>query len=466
MLLSGCRDPSQLEHVACPPGYVSHNGKWLSGQGGRTFENVLARCGSQCDQQVDCLSFEINPSDHRCIQSSQSRPLHRSSDGYGFCKKKRPSWGAVVLELSEVVEQEGAHIKAGLLELSEVVEQKGAHIKVGGEVRLYAVGASNVLWMTWIDQLHLYLSRLGYTVPVVPAKTMAQVYPTSVPTCDDSKYFTHLKTARLGRIGWNSWDFAYDDWSDCDAEGFRNISDVRVKCEHGEGCSAGRLPFIKVADIAEDAGKSNVTLVSTWLNDNKQFQTEFRCFNGKKLLRENTSVVVIPTLLRLVRAIHAKNPNVWILIMSKYPPTYGGKVMPETVPWVKELNSRVKEILEQEPRTFFVDYEMPANGVEMYQTGKAHYGHPNCRGSKLMAHAVLQRLWIGKVLARTIKLEEPKTNTANPNCDKLKGPACHTSVLCWVDQEDGSCKEYSSGSSNFHQHFGLPDWVPGQHKHD
>lgn len=366
---------------------------------------------------------------------------------------------------TEQSNQPWASLESEPFNASEVVEQDDAVVQPGEQLRLYAVGASNVLWMTWLDQLHLFLSRLGYETPLVPATAMAQVYPTSVQTCSDSDYFAHLKTTRLGKIGWNSWDFAYDDWSDCDAEGYRNISTVKVKCELGEGCTSGRDSLVRVQDIAKDASLSNVTLVSTWLNDNKQFQTHFQCFNGERIIRQNVSIVIIPTLLRLIRAIHSINPDVWVLIMSKYPPTWGGKVMDETVAWVGELNARIKDVVEQEPRTLFVDYHMPGHGLEMYQTGKAHYGHPNCRGSKLMAQAVLQRLWTAKVLGRTLALEDPRTNVANPNCSRLTGAVCHTSALCWVDQHDGVCKPYSPGSNSFHLHPGLPSWVPGQHKH-
>jgi len=330
---------------------------------------------------------------------------------------------------------------------SEYLEQEGAQIGTGEPLRLYAVGSSNVVWMTWIHQLHLHLKRLGYALPVVP--TTVKSDPMKLATCDDTKYFEQLETARLGKVGWNSWDFAFDDWSDCNSEGYRNISNHWVRCEHGVGCTEGREPHVRVSDIAADAGGSNVTLVATWYNDHKQPFTKvpFSCFKGERIQSENTSFVAIPDLLRLIRAIHGENPDVWVLVMGEYPMTSNFGVMDSSVGWVRILNARVKAAVEQEPRTLFVDYHVPA-GVEMYQ--KANYGHPNCRGSKIMAHAIIDRLYAAKVLSRNIKLENPARNAANPECGGLRSGACHASALCWVDPEDMRCKPYGVGSPHPH----------------
>merc|ERR1712113_548291 len=81
----------------------------------------------------------------------------------------------------------------------------------------------------------------------------------------------------------------------------------------------------------------------------------------------------------------------------------------------------------------------------------AHSGHPNCRGSQVMAYAAIDRLYKAKVLARTISLIEPETeNIVNSNCKNLSRAACHTSAMCWVDPQDKLCKTYGPGTWNYH----------------
>jgi len=332
---------------------------------------------------------------------------------------------------------------APAFEPDSYVEQHGAGIEVGGDIKLYAVGSSNLVWMNWIDQLHLYLQRLGYRLPLVPTKAiLSRSTPRSVPTCDDSAYFAKLRTARLGMVGWNSWDFAYDDFFDCDKHSFRKIGGHNVKCSVGPGCKGGKF-LINASNIAEDAAKSHVTLISTWYNDHKAFLTKYACFDGEKLDYENTSEVTIPTIIRMVKEIHSKNPKVWILVMGLYPPTLNYKVVDEEVVWIQQLNDKVREAVEKQPRTYFVDFEMPGHGLEMYD--RVHYGHPNCRGAKVMVYATLKRLFETKVLARSIRIVNPKENLANEDCEHLEGAACGTSALCWVDPAFGKCRPYSAG---------------------
>lgn len=325
----------------------------------------------------------------------------------------------------------------------EYEEQLNAAIPPAGNLHLYSVGSSNLVWMNWIDQLHYYLARLGYKMPLVPARTiLSRNSPRSCTTCDDSAYFSQLRTTRLGMVGWNSWDFAYNNFSDCNTAGFRDVGDHKVKCSVGPGCIGGKF-LIPAADIAHDAGASNITVLTTWFNDHKAFLTKWACFNGEKLNHAQTAEVTVPSLRRLVRAIHAENPDVWILVMGLYPPTLEYKVVESEVPWIRELNIKVKDAIEREPKTLFVDYDIPGGGLEMYD--RMHYGHPNCRGAKVMVYATLQRLYEAKVLGRSLKFVNPNVNRVNPKCSSLEGAACSTSVMCWVDPSDGVCKPYSTG---------------------
>merc|ERR1712157_104439 len=103
--------------------------------------------------------------------------------------------------------------------------------------------------------------------------------------------------------------------------------------------------------------------------------------------------------------------------------------------------------------TLFIEYDQPHPGNwkawELWQ--KAHPNHPNCRGSKLMAHSILERLYKEKILARTIKLVDKAKNVAARNCEDLAGAVCHTSVLCWEDPDDKKCKPYSGGSLHYYK---------------
>jgi len=335
------------------------------------------------------------------------------------------------------------------------VQQEGAGIPVGGDVKVYGVGSSNLVWMNWIDMLHYYLVRLGYKMPLVPAKAiLSRFTPRSVPVCDDSAYFSHFETARLGMVGWNSWDFAYDDWKACDTRSFRNISGHSVKCGVGPGCKGGKF-LISASSIAQDAAQSNVTVVSTWYNDHKAFLTHYDCFDGERLMYEKTAEVTIPSIMRTIKEIHARNPYVAILVMAIYPPTLNYKVVEEELPWIKRLNDMVKEAVEKDQRTYFVEYDIPGGDIQMYDS--VHYGHPNCRGAKLMVYAAIRRLFEAKVLARGLAVVDPKKNTANPDCDKLRGAACATSALCWVDPVNNTCQLYSTGHRQFEPAAGTPD---------
>lgn len=320
-------------------------------------------------------------------------------------------------------------------------EQKGAAISPGDDIYLYAIGSSSIVWMTWIDQLHLYLKRLGYKTPTVNADTKTRYTAKTVPTCDDSEWFEPLKTARFGRIGWGSWDFAYEGWEGCE-DGFREVNNVSIKCQHGPGCHFSKNPY-PLSKMAGNAAKSNVTLLTTWFNDDQQGWSQFKCFNHTRVNGLETANISITNLLRTVRSIHRANPETWVLVLSKYPQVY----LHVSPGWFRALNLRVKEAVEKEPRTLFVDYYMPPDYVsDMYQV--AHRGHPNCQGSKVMAYAVIRRLYEAQVISRSIDFR-PK-QLANGNCSTLLNADCHSSVLCWVEPVEGTCAAYSKGTDHWH----------------
>jgi len=218
-----------------------------------------------------------------------------------------------------------------------------------------------------------------------------------------------------------------------------------VKCQHGPGCAFSKNP-LKISDIASDASHSNITFVSTWFNDDQQWSTHFKCFGGKKAEREEIEPVSVNLLRHIVQKIHERSPDTWVVIMSKYPETYKHK----TPSFIIDYNGRVKEAVEQEPKTVFVDYYMPNDAEGEFYQAPAHGGHPNCRGSQIMAHAVLTRLFEAKIIPRGLRLKEhTKDNLLTKECGQLDVDACHTSGFCWRDPADnGRCKSYSPGSFN------------------
>jgi len=335
----------------------------------------------------------------------------------------------------------------------EYVEQPGAQIPSCGELRLYVVGSSNVLWMTWVDQLHLYLASLGYYLPIVNTTTPAALHPWIVQTCDDTRYFKDLQTARIGRIGWHSWDFAFSSLDGCDANRFRTIGSHRVSCLAGGGkhpCMQSP-PNMGLIDLAEDASRSDITIVSTWFNDkNVNANAMKNCVNFEtmsysRIIRE----ITVPCLLRTVDAIHARNPRVWILILAKYPVQAGAGVDKQSLGWIGDLNAAVQAVFEDKPRVLFVNYSLPPD-VMTYQQGR-NWGHPNCRGSRIMAHAVIQRLFEAKVIQRGLCPAPHEGQDTLQSCDRRSLAACHGSALCWVDPQAGLCKFYGPGSKTFQQ---------------
>lgn len=379
---------------------------------------------------LDCHAFKYSPSEDHCIVLEGQNASDGIGRDYQLCKKKP------------------LHVvgpsSAPLYTPDEYVEQAQAEIGVGSDILIYAVGSSSLLWMTWVDQLHLLLRRLGYRLPVVKAEAGGRLYPTKVPTCDDTQYFESLQTWRFGRVGWSSWDFAFEGWEGC-TEGFRSIEGHRVRCQHGAGCAFSQDP-VKASWLAKDASKSNITLIATWFNDDQQWSSNYKCFNGTRHSTQDVAPLTIACLLKTVRSIHAKNPRTWVLIMGKYPQTFHHI----TYKFIETYNDKIKEAVEKEPRTLFISYYVPsAHEGEFFQV--AHAGHPNCRGSKIMAYAVAERLYRERIIARGLRhVGFSKQSILNSSCGELEVAACHSSGFCWVDPADRQCKAYGPGTSAYH----------------
>mmetsp|Transcript_17180 Transcript_17180/g.40339 ORF Transcript_17180/g.40339 Transcript_17180/m.40339 type:complete len:472 (+) Transcript_17180:35-1450(+) len=451
-LLSGCwhdqlrggqDDPIAVlpaEVVDCPAGYRLQTGsiadvsRVIHSNNG---SSAADKCGRDCDLLEGCRGFRFTPLGEDCV------PLFRNSS-QGDDMEMALQWpGSQVC--SKAALRSFSKTEAPLLGATEIVEQEDGDLKIGDTLWLYAIGSSSLVWMTWVDQLHLALRRLGYKLPAVPANRTPEVHPRVVPICDDTKYFQHLKTSRFGRIGWSSWDFALEGWEGCGADGFRHIRDLRVKCQHGAGCVFSKNPLF-VSDIAQDASRSNITLVATWFNDDQHWSTHYKCFAGVKKDTEQIAPITVHCLLKTVRAIRERNPRTWIVVMGKYPQTYKHK----NYAFVSNYNTKVREAVEKEPKTLFVEYYIPSDAHGEFYQPPSHGGHPNCRGSKIMSYAVLEKLYKEKVLSRGLLLDPLVADNllkgSQPGeCSKLSIAACHTSALCWIDPQVGKCVKYSPG---------------------
>lgn len=341
----------------------------------------------------------------------------------------------------------------------EFVEQKGAKIPIGGEVRLYFVGGSNVAWQTWPDQLHAYLWKLSYIVPE-GNYTLANLDLASdaAPVCDDVSEFDFLKTPRIAHPGWGSWGFAYDSTEDCtaapyhgEASGvhpFRKIAGHEVSCLNGWACKPGKPEsnqMVKPSEVALDAQDANVVLLSTWVNDFKQQFCDYKCFNGTQLDPMNITDITVENLSRMIRAIHRVNPSALVLVMALYPDAKGPKVVPETLGEIAAINARVAEGVHKEPNAAFVDFELPG-GTDIFQT--KHAGHPNCRGDRLMATRVLEVLFERRVLGRSLALprgDEAETCLRAEHCSSITSRACcQGAARCRIGAR-GRCEDYGPG---------------------
>uniref|UniRef100_A0A7S4RG70 Uncharacterized protein n=1 Tax=Alexandrium monilatum TaxID=311494 RepID=A0A7S4RG70_9DINO len=321
-----------------------------------------------------------------------------------------------------------------LLELqSGYTDQQGSVFKVGQAIRIYAVGSSNTVWVPWLEQLHLLLSRLGFLLPLVPAKEKALIRPLDVPDCEDATEYASMLTARIGQPGWGSWGFAYEGLEGC-AAGFRWIAGRAVNCRAAWGCPRNSPEPLSLSRIAADASKSDITLLSCWINDSKQFATGNTCYNHSNVSRVDTADISIVTLQRIIRNIHQLNPNVWVVVLALYPDV---TVPPQvvntaTLPMINKVNRRVREGLVNESKTIFADYSFPL-GVRLFQ--RLHFGHPNCQAAKLMANGVVDALFSAGVLARGLARTDdapcPPVG-ARVHCGSLRLACCQRAALCRV----------------------------------
>jgi len=247
--------------VPCPAGYKLVAGKVVDDPP-PIVARAIAECGVMCDKNVTCLAFFFNRNSMNCSAVDATKVLHGQR-----CNKRS-------LHPMDTG-------KLAMLDPNEFVEQVDAHFGVGAEIRLYGIGASSLSSAPWLDQLHFNLQRLGYRLPVVAAKRTAEFHPRTNPVCDDSKYFHRLTTARFARAGWSSWEFALEGWQDCDKDGFHEVDGVRVRCQHGPRCTSSKQPLL-VSELAQDAARSNITVLATWQNDDQHFKTHYACFDGAK----------------------------------------------------------------------------------------------------------------------------------------------------------------------------------------
>uniref|UniRef100_A0A7S2PAU3 Uncharacterized protein n=1 Tax=Zooxanthella nutricula TaxID=1333877 RepID=A0A7S2PAU3_9DINO len=340
-----------------------------------------------------------------------------------------------------------------------VVEQQGARIPAGGEVRLYFVGSSNVAWQTWPDQLHMYLSELGYTLPT-EAYAHANLLTASdlAPKCDDQADFQSLQTPRIGYAGWGSWNFAFDSDDDCAAtpyQGhasgvypFRTIAGHAVSCLSGWGCKPDKEEAhqrVRPAAVAEDAKHADVVLLSHWINDFKQQYSGYSCFNSTKFDSLTIVDITVEDVRRLIRAVHKVNPSALVLVLALRPEASGPRVVPEARAKVAAINGKIKDGVQEEPNTAFVDFRIP-DGIDMFQT--AHPGHLNCRGDRLMAHSVLKALYERRVIANSLAplpAGEVATCQVESNCAGITDQACCQAAASCRVARSGKCVPYGPG---------------------
>jgi len=410
--------------VPCPAGYKLVAGKVVDDPP-PVVAHAIAECGVMCDKDDACRAFLFNASSMNCSAVDARNavvPIQR-------CNKR------------SLYPMDTGRLAIAMIDPKEIVEQADAHFGVGSEIRLYGIGASSLSSVPWLDQLHFNLQRLGYKLPVVAARRTPEFHPRTNPVCDDSKYFHRLTTARFARAGWSSWEFALEGWQGCGKDGFQEVDGVRVRCQHGPGCTSSKQPLL-VSELARDAARSNITVLATWQNDDQHWMTHYTCFDGAKKSWRDMVPISANMLLKTIRAIHTQNPNVWIVVLGKYPETFKHK----TFDFIESYNQHIRGAVETEPRTLFVDFYMPSDDEGKFYHSPAHGGQLNCRGSMVLVQATLARLYRAKVLQRTFRLAPPSKGALfNWRCDDLSIAECHSSALCWMDPASHRCTSYGPG---------------------
>lgn len=335
---------------------------------------------------------------------------------------------------------------ASLVTLPGTVDQPGAAVPAGGNVHVLFMGTSNVVWQTWPDHVHLLLQQLGYTMtsPQLPPSAMAHPSQSRTPVCDDAGGYATLNTPRIGKIGWASWGFAYESRDDCDAQGYRTIAGFRVSCLNAWACREWDVEaknLVRPSDIAAMASDVHAVVMSIWINDPRQHWSLNVCFGGANIPALDTVAITKEDLLKIIRAIHARNPSAVVFIMSLYPDSAGTQLIDYSVPATKSINKALKDALSQEPNTYLVEYDFPA-GVDMYQT--LNPGHPNCRGDKVMATSVVDTMFKAKLLERSVGLGAAEECLASNECGLLSTECCYRSAQCYMAQ-DSICQPFGPG---------------------
>mmetsp|Transcript_127813 Transcript_127813/g.255264 ORF Transcript_127813/g.255264 Transcript_127813/m.255264 type:complete len:473 (+) Transcript_127813:75-1493(+) len=411
--------------IPCPAGFKLATGEVIDDPP-PSAARAIATCGVICENNLTCPGFIFNASIMKC--SDVAAAMHGQR-----CNKRS-------VKLTDMGNSTDMG-KAAIVDSSEIVEQVDAHLGVGAEIRLYGIGASSLSSMPWLDQLHFNLQRLGYSLPVVSAKRTPEFHPRTNLVCDDSKYYHRLPTARFARAGWSSWEFALEGWQGCGKDGFHDVDGVRVRCQHGPGCAFSKQPLL-VSDLARDAALSNITIIATWQSDDLHWMTHYACFDGVKKNWEDMVPISTSMILKTIRAIHNQNPNVWIVVLGKYPETFKHR----TFEFIASYNHQVREVIEKEPRTLFVDFYMPSDDEGKFFQHTMHGGQLNCRGSMILVQATLARLYRARVLQRTFRLAPPsKGALLNSQCSKLSIAECHSSGLCWLNPATRKCSSYGPG---------------------
>lgn len=101
----------------------------------------------------------------------------------------------------------------------------------------------------------------------------------------------------------------------------------------------------------------------------------------------------------------------------------------------------MRQAIQGEPNTFFVDFSFPLK-LPMFQTLSLF--HPNCRGDKVMATAVLETLFQRKLLSRGLALGTPEACLGASQCSSLEAPCCQRAAQCYL-ASNSSCMPYGPG---------------------
>jgi len=338
---------------------------------------------------------------------------------------------------------------------SRFVEQTDAVVPIGGQVKFSAIGSSNVIHESWVDQLHRELLDLGYEVylPELPLAS-AKSQPWLNRVCDDEERYSSLETPRLGLSGWRSWGFAYESFEGCvpeDGQGYRSILGRNISCMNGYSCTKiyrGRNPLIKPSELATTFKGYQFLALLHWINDVVAVAKGEPCLgNDEDMQILDTAVLTVDATKKLAATFYQEDPTVMLLVMAHYGPASSEDrtwIDDSENAWGKELNRRVREGPEGLPNVLFVDYVLPPK-VDIFNH-PTMTGHPNCRGDKFMVYSILETLYNAKVLSRGFAMGSAEACSAASNCEDLDLACCHSSALCFVNATSGACLPYSAGA--------------------